>query len=90
MPGLRGGTVITGIRQIAPSFQPKLRRVGIFGKSEVPCAFWTDVGRGNSSPSRPSQSANDLMGSPEVALTFVRQHAQSGMLLSQEDKRFIG
>ena len=45
MPGLRGGTVKTGIRQIAPSFQPKLRRVGIFGKSEVPCAFWTDVGR---------------------------------------------
>ena len=36
----------------SPSFQPKLRRVGIFGKSEVPCAFWTDVERaGNSSPS---------------------------------------
>ena len=36
----------------SPSFQPKLRRVGIFGKSEVPCAFWTDVGRaGNTSPS---------------------------------------
>ncbi|MDQ6701962.1 MAG: hypothetical protein M3Z96_02055 [Pseudomonadota bacterium] len=30
----------------SPLFQPKLRRVGIFGKPEVPGAFWTDVGAG--------------------------------------------
>jgi hypothetical protein len=30
----------------SPLFQPKLRRAGIFGKPEMSCVFWTDIGAG--------------------------------------------